>query len=239
MCERAGILVGWDRGAKRAMATRANCEQWSCPECAALLRERWVLRAQMGARQFLAAGQKVDFVTITGHEKLKDFNATHRVWREAWPVLYSAIKRKNLALQYMIIPEKHADGRMHVHALWTAGVSERWLKDNARKRGLGFMQEVDHVKSVIAAVRYVTKYIGKDLGKEVPKGFHRVRVSNSWPQIPKPNTALNGLQWEYISGNGALIAVYRECQAKGIDLIDIETGAFFDDVDLGTIAADF
>jgi len=234
MCQRAGLLVGWDYTAKRAMVTRANCEQWNCPECAQLLKDRWILRAQIGARRYLAAGEKVDFVTITGHEKLTNFAQTHHVWQSAWPKLYNALKRRNVALQYMIIPEKHDDGRMHVHALWTAGVTERWLKDNSRKRGLGFMQEVDHVKSVIAAVRYVTKYIGKDLGAEVPKGFHRVRVSNKWPAIPAPETVMNGLKWEYVNGNGALEVVYRECKAKNIDLIDIETGEYFDDVDLGT-----
>lgn len=235
MCKKAGLLVGFDYGAKRALVTRANCEQWSCPECAQLLKDRWLLRAQMGAKQFLNAGEQVDFVTITGHERLKDFAQTHHVWQSAWPKLYNAIKRRNVAFQYMLIPEAHEDGRMHVHALWTAGVTKRWLKDNSRKRGLGFMQDVDRVKSVIAAVRYVTKYIGKDLGGDVPKGFHRVRVSGKWPVIPKPNTALNGLKWEYINGNGALEVVYRECYDKKLDLIDIETGEQFDDIDLGTI----
>jgi len=239
MCKNAGLLIGYDFASHRALVTRADCEQWSCPECRILLRDRWVMRAQIGAKKYIAEGQTLDFVTITGHEKLTNFAQTYRVWRKAWPKLYNALKRRNVALQYMIIPEAHEDGRMHIHALWTANVTKRWLKDNARERGLGFMQDVSHVKSAIAAVRYVTKYIGKDLGADMPKGFHRVRVSAGWPAIPKPVTNLSGLKWEYIGGNGALEVVYRECYRKQLDLIDLETGEMFDDIDLGTVTAEF
>lgn len=235
MCKRAGLLIGWDYSSARALVTRADCDSWSCPECARRMAETWVLRAQIGVRQFLSAGFAVDFVTITSHEKLHSFEATESVWREAWPVLYAALKRKNKNLQYFIVPEKHKDGRMHVHALWTAGVKQKWLKDNGRRRGLGYQSKVKPVSDVHQASQYVTKYIGKDLGKDVPKHFRRVRVSQGWPDIPAPNTAENGLKWEYIGTNGALAVVYAECQAKNISLIDMETGAYFDDVDLGTI----
>lgn len=238
MCQKAGLLVGWDYASSRALVTRAECDSWNCPECAARMSSNWVLRAQIGVRQFLQEGQAVDFVTITSHEKLKDFDATQRVWRSAWPVLYAALKRKNVSLQYMIVPEKHKDGRMHVHSLWTAGVTKRWLKDNARKRGLGYQAEVKPCESVLRATRYVTKYIGKDLGADVPKRFHRVRVSQGWPVIPAPVSETSGLKWEYVNGNGALEGVYRECRAKNITLIDLKTGEYFDDIDLGTEVAE-
>lgn len=235
MCKRAGLLIGWDDGSKRALVTRANCDQWNCEECSRRMTDSWILRAEIGARVLIKDSKRVDFVTITSHEKLKSFAATETVWRSAWRMLYAALKRQNPAMQYMIIPEKHEDGRMHVHALWSAGVTERWLKDNGRKRGLGYMSEVDNVKTPHAAVKYVTKYIGKSLGDDVPKRFRRVRVSQGWAEIPKPVTALDHLRWEYVGGNGALSIVYEECAAKHISMIDLGTGEFFDDVDLGTI----
>lgn len=237
MCSRAGLLIGWDYAAQRALVTRADCDSWSCPECSRRMSENWVLRAQIGVRQFLNAGRTVDFVTITSHEKLKTFEATEAVWRAAWPVLYAALKRKDRDLQFFLVPERHKSGRMHVHALWTAHVSKRWLKDNARARGLGHQADVDGVKSPHQATQYVTKYVGKSLGDDVPKRFRRVRVSQGWPEMPTPESETSGLKWEYLSGNGALQAVYMECAARHIDLIDMETGAYFDDVDLGTIAA--
>lgn len=128
---------------------------------------------------------------------------------------------------------------MHVHALWTANVKQKWLKDNARSRGLGYQAKVKVIPSAHVAAQYVTKYIGKDLGTDVPPHFRRVRVSRGWPDIPAPVTEQTGLKWEYVNSNGALEVIYRECQAKGISLIDLDTGEYFDDVDLGTIVADF
>jgi len=234
MCARAGLLIGWDFGSKRALVTRGQCDSWNCPECAGRMAEKWVLRAQIGVRQFISDGRVVDFVTLTSHEKLKDFASTQAVWRRSWPVLYAAIKRRNSDLEYFLVPEKHKDGRMHIHALWTAGVSQKWLKDNGRARGLGYQAKVKHIEGAIQAVRYVTKYVGKSLGGDVPQRTRRVVVSQGWPDIADPVTPLTGLKWEYVNGNGALAAVYLECQAKGIDLIDLNTGEFFDDVDLGT-----
>lgn len=228
MCKRGGMLIGWDFDSRRALVTRGDCDSWSCPECARRMAESWVLRAQIGVRQFLSIGLTVDFVTITSHEKLHTFAQTENVWREAWPVLYAALKRKNQALQYFIVPEKHKDGRMHVHALWTAGVSQKWLKDNARRRGLGYQAKIKRVSDVHAAARYVTKYIGKSLGDDVPPKFRRVRVSQAWPVIPAPVTENMGLKWEYTRDEAVLEAIFIDARDKGIALVDMTTGAYLD-----------
>jgi len=235
MCKRAGLLIGWDDGSKRALVTWGNCDSWQCAECSKRMAEHWGLRASLGANAILRRGEPLDFVTITSHEKLPDFASTEKVWRVAWNALYCAIKRKTAGFEYLIVPEKHEDGRMHVHALWNAGVKQKWLKDNARKRGLGFMAEVSHVSHEGSARKYVLKYVGKSLGDNVPDHFRRVRVSQGWAKVPKPDNSLVGLRWEHIGTNGALQVVYEECQAKGISLIDLGTGEVFDDVDLGTM----
>jgi hypothetical protein len=234
MCQKAGLLIGWDVVARRVLITRANCDSWTCPECSLRMAERWKLRAMIGVRQYIGAGLHVDFITITSHEKLSNFAATEAVWRKAWPVLYAALKRRAIDLHYFIVPEKHKDGRMHVHALWTADVSQKWLKDNARKRGFGHQAKIRSVMDAGSAVRYVGKYVGKSLGADVPQKFRRVRVSQGWPEIPVPVTTLVGLRWEYISGNGALAVVMAECQHKHWDMIDLSTGEMFDAPDLGT-----
>jgi len=236
MCKNAGLLIGWDLVMRRALVTRADCDSWACPECAKRMAENWKLRAMIGVRHYLGAGQHVDFITITSHERLSNFAATEAVWRKAWPVLYAALKRRSTALQFFIVPEKHKDGRMHVHALWTANVTQKWLKDNARSRGLGYQGKCKPVLDPVQAVRYVGKYIGKSLGEDVPKRFRRVRVSQGWPTIPLPVTPFVALRWEYISGNGALAVVMAECQAKHINMIDLRTGEMYDAEDLGTIA---
>lgn len=237
MCEKAGLLIGWDQAAKRALMARAQCDSWKCPECAVRMADNWSLRAEMGTRALINQGDRVDFITITSHEKLPDFQATERVWREAWGALYHAVKRQHHALAYMMIPERHKSGRMHVHGIWNAGVSQRWLKDNARKRGLGFQCKVINISHSGSAAKYIAKYIGKSLDSSAPAHFRRVRVSNNWVVIPEPNTPLDGLRWEYVGTNGALQIVYEECQAKGITMVDAATGEVFDDIDLGTIVS--
>jgi hypothetical protein len=198
--------------------------------------ERWGLRATLGCAEILQRGQTLDFVTITSHERLATFKQTESVWVSAWNALYCAIKRRTRDFEYMIVPEKHKSGRMHVHALWNAGVSQKWLKDNARKRGLGYQCKVVHIHNSGYAAKYVIKYIGKDLGTDVPAKFRRVRVSRGWADIPQPTTSDTGLQWEYVGTNGALQIVYAECQSKSYTMIDKATGEYWDDIDLGTIA---
>jgi len=237
MCKRAGLLIGWDDGSYRALVARANCDSWGCPECTVRMSERWSFRAALGAQAVLARGERLDFVTITSHEKLPDFAATERVWRDAWSTLYAAIKRQRENFQYMIVPERHKSGRMHVHALWNAGVTQRWLKNNARKRGLGYECKIIHVTAERHSQQYILKYLGKSLGVDCPLHFRRIRVSRGWATIPEPDSPLNGLRWEYVGSNGALQTVYDECAAKHITLIDAATGEIFDDVDLGTIIA--
>src|SRR3989304_1012025 len=163
MCKRAGLLIGWDYKAKRALITHANFATRESPECAQRIKQRWLMRTEVGAGHIINVYDFLDFVTLTAHEKNRTFESSYRVWREAWPVLYSAIQRRRTGLQFMIIPEQHWDGTLHFHCLWNAGKPERWLKDNARERGLGYMVDVQGVKTAVHAVRYVTKYVGKNL----------------------------------------------------------------------------
>jgi len=237
LCEKAGLLIGWHPTEKWALVARANCDSWKCKECALRMANNWSLRTEMGVRALINQGNKVDFITITSHEKLPDFEATERVWKSAWGALYNAIKRKHNTLAYLIVPERHKDGRMHIHGVWNAGVSQKWLKDNARKRGLGFQCKIIHLTSEFGASKYIAKYIGKSIGADYPSRFRRVRCSNNWVDLPKPTTEYANLRWEYVGTNGALSIVYDECQSKRISLIDQKTGEVFDDVDLGTIVA--
>lgn len=236
MCSNAGLLGGYDHESKRVLMTRANCDSWHCVECAKRLRDRWKLRASIHVSRLLKDDQRVCFITLTSHEKLKTFEATEQVWRKAWDTLYQAYKRRNPEWSYMNIPEKHKNGRMHVHGLWSGDVQYRWLKDKARGCGMGYKVDVQPITEPIFAVRYVTKYLSKSLGSDTPPHFRRVRISQNWSNIPTPDNALVGLDWQYIAGNGALVSLYQDAEYLGYDLIDMETGLFFDDVDLGTIA---
>lgn len=236
MCDNAGLLAGYDHISKRILMTRANCDSWHCVECAARLRDRWAMRASIHVSRLLREGRRISFITLTSHERLRTFAASEAVWSMAWDTLYQAYKRRNAEWSYMMIPEQHKDGRMHVHGLWSGDVTKRWLKDRGRKSGMGYMADASVIKETSYAVRYVTKYLSKALGDDMPAHFRRVRISQNWAEIPKPDNKLVGLEWHYVAGNGALVSLYQDAEYMGYRLIDVGTGQVFDDVDLGTIA---
>lgn len=236
MCTRGGLLIAYVNEERKALLTDADCESWKCEECAKLLQERWQRRAKVGAHKLLEQGAKLQFVTLTSHEKVRDFTAGCAVWSFAWNKLQARLRRKSQISEYFMIPERHKSGALHMHALWTFNVSKRWLKDNARQCGLGYMVDVQPVESASGAVRYVTKYLAKSLGDDMPQRFRRVRVSVGWAKLPDVKSEQSDYVWEYIGGNGALNQHYRRCADEGITMIDIRTGEIWDDVDLGTIA---
>jgi len=73
-----------------------------------------------------------------------------------------------------------------MHGLISAGLSTRWLKDNARSCGFGYKAEAEEPLSVQLACYYCLKYITKTLqyGAQWPKSLHRVRTSHKWPKSP-------------------------------------------------------
>jgi hypothetical protein len=69
--------------------------------------------------------------------------------------------------------------------------SETLLSDYVRstviRAGLGSQYDISRVQSVEGASRYVAKYLFKpDIFKTIwPKGFRRVRYSQSFPKLPE------------------------------------------------------
>lgn len=244
MCSRGGLLYAFDDRTKRCLVTDADCNSWKCPECRQRLKDKWVLTAQHGARLLMEEGNTLYFATITSHEKLKTFAACATVWPSAWGKLHKRLNRLSDVREYFLVPERHKDGRMHVHAIWTYPATTRWLKDNGRECGLGFKNQIGrrgHTDEAIDDVKqvseYVSKYLTKALGDGVPARFRRVRISRGWQMMPDAESEYTKLEWKYCGTNGALDALYDQCNQADMAMIDIRTGEIFDDVDLGTISA--
>lgn len=236
MCRHGGLLIAYDDKSKKALVTDADCECWRCPECAAMLGLRYSATARLGVNTFIQAGRPMRFVTVTSHERLRTFAACAAVWPAAWSKLYARLKRQaDGRLDYFIVPERHKDGRMHVHMLMTVSLTSRWFKDNARQCGLGFQADSKPLTSGNLAARYVTKYLTKGVthSQEIfPPRFRRVRMSRTWPALEAPETELSDLHWQHVLTNAELRQVYTLCDARGYWLIDARTGESFDDVDL-------
>lgn len=182
-------LVGWDEETEMAYVFRPDCKCWNCPSCAARLRGRWTARAYEGVNTYIQAGEDFKFVTVTSHERLYTISQTLKVWPLAWGKLRKRVSHNRPGWHWIMIPEQHRDGRLHVHLIASANLGTRWWKDNARECGLGYMTEEEEFKAGKAepgrAAAYAAKYLDKQLGvKAWPRYFHHIRTSQHFPELP-------------------------------------------------------
>lgn len=92
-----------------------------------------------------------------------------------------------------------------------------WLEGQVIKSGLGEQYDISEVGTVEAASRYVAKYMFKQtqFTTKFPKGWKRVRYSDSWPKLPaKPTNAFIVLTIQDWADLGYLAAVV---DAYGLD----------------------
>lgn len=141
----------------------------------------WAFRAAYGL-EVLQTG--LDFVTLTSHEKLTPARSIE-VFGHAWNSLNRRIARQGKA-EYLLVPEQHKSGKLHIHMLTTAKLRKKWWKDNARSCGLGYQVEVEEISDPGKAAGYTLKYVTKGLESQAwPRSFRRVRTSRGWPQPPE------------------------------------------------------
>lgn len=194
------FLLGIVEGQKKILVSRTLCKRWKCKECAERNKLHWSKKAFYGLNYYIEKGEKFFFVTITSHERLKTFEQTVYVWRKAWRKLQERVRRvvKKLGLiwHYIYLPEKHEDGRLHVHLISNVEMGESWWKDNGRACGLGYMNFEKPLRSAQQGARYVTKYVTKSLGVEDwVESFRRVNTSQNFPQLEEEIEKTEGIEW--------------------------------------------
>lgn len=211
-------LTAINADSRQVLIYKPRCGSWGCPACAQRNRALWVARAYHGAQKLHEEGGLfLGFLTLTSHEKLGP-QASLDVWPHAWKKLHMRVKREAEAFHYLLVPEQHKDGRLHVHAVETANLGSRWWKDNARACGLGFMAEETEARSAAGVASYAGKYLTKSVGyQEWPAGFRRIRVSRGWPEAPKlPAPDL----WEFrsLDKTRALSDIIDHYEHRGFDV---------------------
>ena len=211
------VGINWQIGV--AVHFRPRCKQWDCPVCAQINRRVWAHRAAYGAEVLEAQGAALSFLTLTSHRKL---NAEQTIWvlKQAWPTLYKRVRRLDRDFSYFLVPERHKNGRVHLHAIIKGEFGTRWWKDNAAGVGLGYICKEIECDSPGAASQYISKYIGKQLaGQSWPARFRRVRRTRNWPKEAKPERTEG---WEFRTAKSLkeaerLINVMHSLNMKRID----------------------
>lgn len=163
---------------------------------------QWAARIGQGYESYVLAGiVEWRFITITSNPKLKSYAATMWVWPKAWAKLSARMRRAYTGIRYVLIPELHKDGRLHIHMIASGGMTTSWLKKNAPYCGLGFMNEADRIEDVSRAIWYVVKYVSKGLDvNDWPRSFRRIRTSQQWPALDEETPEISDIaEWVYVT----------------------------------------
>jgi hypothetical protein len=175
---------------------------WSCPACAEVNKLQWCARVAEGYEKYVSDGVgDWRFWTVTSHEKNKTMSQCLYVWPRAWAKFSRRIRYHHPGIRYVLLPEQHKDGRLHIHAIASHGVTKRFVKDHGRKSGLGYKNDAEVIRDRSRCVWYVTKYLNKSIAlTSWPSNFRRIRTSQKWPQLEDDfDFDRKGIEWEYLS----------------------------------------
>lgn len=183
-CQSRGrpLMLAINHDDRLAIVFRPRCKRWSCPYCAEINARLWTARTIVGSQQLIENGAVLSFLTLTSHRKL-DANASTAVFGQAWDALLKRARRAGGG-EFLMVPERHQDGRLHAHAVETYSFGERWWKDNAAACGLGYMADEEPARTAGGAGGYVSKYLTKTIATVTwPRYWRRVRTSRGFPKL--------------------------------------------------------
>lgn len=179
-----------DRELRTRRLVKASCKQWKCEYCSQMLQRIASARIINGYNILVKQGYQFQFVTLTMHENLRTFESTVRVWRSVWKKLQARMrrheKRQGRDPQFVYVPEKHKDGRCHIHGLFASSLTERWWKSNLRECGGGYQARSVDVENAGLAGWYCAKYLSKNSAERdwIPY-FRRINFSRKYPTLPQ------------------------------------------------------
>lgn len=227
----APILFGKHESDGKALIFRAKCKQWGCPSCGARNAKRAVAYL---LNHINKVGGQWFFVTITAHEKWRGPEASYENLSRNWHKLRKRMRAENGGhFDYFRVWEHHTDDTFHMHLLTNCVLPykeyinkkdqkayySRWLKDNARQSGLGFMTDYQPLENAGYAAHYVAKYMAKsvgDAGKWI-KGQRRYQTSQGWTSLPDL-TESTDFDWTYVENSNHMWFEYHDTKDKGFEI---------------------
>jgi hypothetical protein len=166
-------------------------------------------------------------ITCRGLELSREEADTHYLeWTNRLLDRYRArVKRAGGAWFYVQVTERQKRGLPHSHILstfqpgdlvkghiekwektrdgfmpyWKDALRSEWLQTAVVDSGLGEQYDISKVRDEKAASRYVAKYLFKQtaFSNDWPKGWKRVRYSQTFPKLPELNTGAFALRtWQ-------------------------------------------
>lgn len=204
-------VIGHNQETMTAVCFMPNCGMWTCEYCSQQRAVEWRMTAWHGSSDLMARGELLQFLTVTsrgGKGRTRE-RSLEQIAR-AWPRLVARLKYERGAKpEYIVVPEQHKNGVVHLHAIITAQWSKHDWHNAAYKSGFGYQAEPRNMEDAVQAPAYVSKYLGKDFAAvKWPANFRRVRASQGWPKIEKPDK-VSGVAYDaFISMAGAWAQIY-------------------------------
>ena len=214
---------------RKVLYYKPRCKSWHCAACAVINQRLWTARIYQATSILIDAGAQISFTTLTTHEKLSA-EASWRLFYPAWQRLYKRARRAAGAGEYVMIPEAHQSGRMHVHMLDTWNLRTRWWKDNARGCGLGYMAESEFAETPGGAAHYAAKYLTKAIVNEELRRVRKIRKSQGFLKgIPSPFRE----DWriERLDSDTPLMLDARAYMQRGFDVLHVTHGEVFEQME--------
>lgn len=203
----AGVLGVW------GVLVNVPCHQWSCRVCGERKAQRYAGIARGGCD---LAEERIRLVTITMRRETPAIS-----WAELptrWGRFIERITyRLGKRLTYFGTVELQKRGNPHLHLLTrdSGYLPKGLLGDACAAVGFGFA-DVRQI-SAGSGVQYVTKYLHKGAGQQMPKGTRRIRRSRNWYTEPPAIVSSWGPGWRWQSVEGLeLEYVERQLAAAGV-----------------------
>lgn len=215
-------MLGRDLNTREMLFTRPPCKMWACPECASRNAKRYIAIIIHGVNEL---GGNWYMFTLTAHENWRGVTSLDNL-RFGWKKLYSKIRYHFGKPYYAKAWDMHKDRTFHLHGLIDLDIPTRWLKDNARKSGIGYQTEIHQIDNAGMVAGYMSKYMLKacELAKYWPKHTRRIQLVHKWPRQDNP-LAESGIIWTIHMDRGKLQRAIWSWEKQGFVLSTTTTNS--------------
>lgn len=198
---------------------RLRCNQWSCETCSKMLQSKWRNHLLKVA---VRLSDDWTLITITAPANAHYDMISLKVIMVNFDRFSKRLQRHFKRFEYIRVYEQHKTGEFHCHILCGVKISTTasdWkiinekeyyrgehykeVKKAAIECGMGYILDVRPLEdktcqsmSSVYAIRYISKYLTKNMGAAMPKGTRRIQASR---KIGSPKTK-SALAWTIKTG---------------------------------------
>ncbi len=217
-CENGAPFICYPNEHGRWYLAQGCCNSWNCPRCGQIRAREEYGRIVEGAKKLHERGLTLFFVTLTCVGKELDVETSDEGYYGWTNRLLSAwrarTKKQSGYWCYVQVTERQKRGAAHSHMITTSYPDDaktykkgdrlpngtiakhdclfsEWFLSRNLSAGLGKMTDCTVVQNPVGVAVYVSKYLFKDAQTTLwPKGWKRVRYSQSWPKLEERHNPL-------------------------------------------------